>query len=30
VTNSVSVTNSQNQVTVSPAAGSVFFRLVNP
>jgi len=30
VTNSVSVTNSQNQVIVSPAAGNRFYQLVNP
>jgi hypothetical protein len=30
VTNSVSVTNSQNQVIVSPVAGNKFYRLVNP
>jgi len=30
VTNSVSMTNSQNQVTVSPDAGNAFYRLVNP
>jgi hypothetical protein len=30
VTNSVSVTNSQNQVIVIPAAGNKFYRLVNP
>jgi hypothetical protein len=30
VTNSVSVTNSQNQVIVSPAAGNKFYRLANP
>jgi hypothetical protein len=30
VTHSVSVTNSQNQVIMSPAAGNKFYRLVNP
>ena len=30
VAHSVSVTNSQNQVIVSPAAGNKFYRLVNP
>jgi len=30
VTNSVSVTNSQNQVIMSPAVGNKFYRLVNP
>jgi len=30
VTNSISVTNSQNEVIVSPAAGKKFYRLVNP
>src|SRR5208337_1351511 len=30
VTNSVSVTNSQNQVIVSPAVGSVLYRLKSP
>jgi hypothetical protein len=30
VTHSVSVTNSQNQVIMSPAAGNEFYRLVNP
>ena len=29
-TNSISVVNGTNQVTISPATGNLFFRLINP